>query len=446
MGLFGRSKKKKINDTVVNMSNSDFLSGADFTAKRDDELKLSSVYGCVDTISTTMSKIPFFVMNRFTKEHIDNENLYNLLNMQPYPEANASIMHKLLWIWDLTKGNAYAVINRKPRSFEIESIIPIHPLNVSIQRDDNRKLYYVITLNDKNRTQRIFRYDEIIHLKEFTLDGVVGISPLDYAMYTTNSGLNQEQWQEYFYRNYCRPLDYLKTMTDLSTKQIKKKVPDGKGGIQEVEMSLKDSLREEWRKAHSGDNKFFTAILDNGLEYGTVPQITPEQMEFVNSKEVNVQDIARFFGMGSCMFKLGVGKQTYSSNEQGQICYINETISGRLRQWEQELTLKLLTREQRAKGWVIKGNLNEELRGDTTTRANWYDKMRSMGVYNINEIRAYEDLEDIGELGDVRTIGPNAVPLEKAIEGQTAGQVTPNPINPNKEENPDKTEQSNDEE
>lgn len=446
MGLFGRSKKKKISNTVVNMSNSDFLSGADFTAKRDDELKLSSVYGCIDTISTTMSKIPFFVMNRFTKEHIDNENLYNLLNMQPYPEANASIMHKLMWIWDLTKGNAYALIIRKPRSFEIESIIPINPLNVSIQRDENRRLYYVVTLNDKNRTQRVFRYDEIIHIKEFTLDGVVGISPLDYAMYTTGAGLNQEQWQEYFYKNYTRPLDYLTADTDLSSQKRQVKTRNEKGEEVIVEMSMKDIIQREWEKAHSGENKFKTAVLDLGIHYNTVPQITPEQMEFVNSKEVNVQDIARFFGMGSCMFKLGVGKQTYSSNEQGQICYINETISGRLRQWEQELTLKLLTREQRAKGWVIKGNLNEELRGDTTTRANWYDKMRSMGVYNINEIRAYEDLEDIGELGDVRTIGPNAVPLEKAIEGQTAGQVTPNPINPNKEENPDKTEQGNDEE
>ena len=92
-----------------------------------------------------------------------------------------------------------------------------------------------------------------------------------------------------------------------------------------------------------------------------------------------------------------------------------------------------MTEEQRAKGWQIKGNPNAELRGDTEARLAWYKGMKEMGVYNINEIRDYEDLSGIGEDGDVRTIGPNAVPLERAINGETAADVTPNNVNNDKE-------------
>lgn len=431
MGFFDVFKRKTIKNQVRNYTDP-FIVGEDYPTAQNDPLKLSAVYGAIQTISNTMSKIPFFVMDRNTKKHIDDDNLYTILNVQPNAKMNASVMHKMMWSKDLIKGNAYAVIIRERRSTKIKEIIPVAEDVVSIGLDDNGNLVYEVTLNDSRKLR--LRYDEIIHLKEFTLDGVHGIPILDYAIYTTGAGLNQEQWQKHFYENYCRPLDYLQTQTDLSSRSVKRIVKDDDGKDKEITVSLKDVMREEWKKAHSGENKFSTAILDNGLTYGTVPQLTMEQLDFVNSKDINVQDIARFFGMGSCMFKLGVGSQTYSSNEQGQICYINETIASRLRQWEQELTLKLLTEEQRQKGWVIKGNLNAELRGDSAARANWYDKMRSMGVYNINEMRELEDLPSIGEEGDTRLIGANSIPLERLLEGGTAGSVTPNDLNENNEE------------
>ena len=91
-----------------------------------------------------------------------------------------------------------------------------------------------------------------------------------------------------------------------------------------------------------------------------------------------------------------------------------------------ELTLKLLTHEQRDKGWVVKGNINAELRGDTANRATWYEKMQQMGAYTINTILELEDMPNIGEEGDVRLCGPNKTPLEVLTQGGTPADVTPN--------------------
>lgn len=444
MGLFSKDKPKK-QKRIKNYSgdssvfHDELILQMERNARETNAMKLSSVYCAISTISDTMSKIPFNVINRFTKEKIDDPELYYILNMQPNEKMNAGTMNKLFWTWVLTEGEGYCVPVRKYRTTRVEQLIPVPPSSVSKTIDADNKLWYTVTLSEKNNLT--LRYDEIIHLKAMTVDGINGISPLEYAKNTVQSGLNQESYNEAFYKNFARPADYLKTVADLSSKKVKKEILDENGQVKTIDISLKDRLREDWERAHTGDNRFKTAILDNGLEYVTVPQITPEQMQFVNSKEVNVEDIARFFNMASCSFKLGIGKQSYSTNEQGQICYITETIVPKLRQWEQELTLKLLTEEQRNKGWVIKGNLNAELRGDSTTRANFYDKMRSMGVYNINEIRALEDMPSIGEKGETRLIGANSVPLERLLNGESAGTATPNDLTDNKESTEQKEEE-----
>ena len=426
MGLFGGKKLNRKVQNVTSFGNEPaekFLIAIQKEVE-NEALKLSAVYSAISTISNTMSKIPFSVINRFTKEKVDDDNLYRLLNLQPNLNTNVVDAHKNFWVKDLYKGEAFCVPVRSFRSTFIDELVYVDNDKVEKDIDVNGVVHYNVIMPYGKELR--LRYDEIIHLKEFTLDGINGISPLEYARHTVQTGLNQTIFEKAFYENYGRPNDYLKTATDLSSKKIKKSRQKADGTVEEYEVSLKDILRDEWAKAHSGDRLYSTAILDNGLEYGTVDQITPEQMQFVSSKNVTVEDIARFFDMGNCLHKLGMGKQTYSTNEQGQISYVTETIVPRLRKWEMEYTLKVLTEEQRKKGWVVKGNINAELRGDTANRATWYDKMRSMGVYNINEIRELEDLPSIGEQGETRLIGANSIPLEKLLAGETASDVIPN--------------------
>lgn len=421
MGLFGRKKVKNQIDMTYDEFQTFYANSSD-----DNALKLSAVYSAISLISNTMSKIPFSVINRFTKEEVTNTNLYEILNYQPHPDINAVDMHKMEGVKLLTEGEYFLYPVREYRSLNIKYLHPLSKSEVNKIKDDNGKLWYRFQFNGR---EKMVDYSDIIHRKEFTLNGTDGLSPLEFARQTTiATGLNQETYTKDFYENYGRPFDYLETPNNISDKKIVINIQMPDGTIQQQEMSYKDYMRYEWEKAHKGKNRGKIAILDNGLKYGTVPQITPEQMEFTASKLSNVEDVARIFDMGACAFKLGIGKQTYSNNEQGQICYITDTIIPRLRKWETELTLKLLTREERAKGYVIKGNINAELRGDTATQANWLDKMRSMGVYNINEMRDILDMPSIGEMGETRLIGANSIPLERLLAGETAASATPNDL------------------
>lgn len=444
MALWNRKTKKKVKNSAT--SERSFVLGDDFFPidATNNELKLSAVYAAITTISSTMSKIPFFIINSKTKERIYDPNIYNLLNDAPNGRMNASDMDEMLAKWILIDGEAFVLPVHRPRSNEIIKRIPFRKFDVSKKLDNvNYETYYDITFPDNHK--ELHNANEVEHYVWETDNGIDGISPLDYAQNAIQSGLNQDEFNRYFYEKGGRPSDYLSYDTDLSMKEKEVTIgTDENGNPIKVKKSYKDIIRDEWDKGKRKGQ--WTAVLDNGAKYNTVEQITPEQMQFVTSKEVTVQDIARFFRMSSCMFKLGVGKQTYSTNEQGQICYISETIAPILRKWEKELTLKLLTFEQRALGWQIKGNLNAELRGDTAARLAWYKGMHEMGVYNINEIRDYEDLSSIGEDGDVRTIGPNAVPLERAINGESAAAVTPNNVNGEEIDNNNENDEERDNE
>lgn len=397
----------------------------------EDPKKLSGVYACIEIISNTLAKLPFYVLDRKTKEHVEDDNLYWLLNYQPNQYMNAFAFKKYLAKSILCAGNGYVYpLRNKKNPLEIEQLIPIESDCVSISKSGN-EVIYSINLDGKRKT---LRYDELIHIKAYIGDdGTTGVSPLFYAKNTMAVGLNQERYQKQFYRKGGRPSGILETPTDVSLRKIRVKKSDGS----EEDISYRKYIIDEFEKGQDDSGDFWrTALLDNGMKYTTVPQISPADMDFVNSKTVNLEDIARFFNVPA--YKLGVGKQTYSNNEQAQIDYVTNCIVPYVLQWEQEFTLKLLTFERRKKGQVIKSNVEVELRGDTATRANWYDKMRSMGIYSINEIRAYEDLPSIKN-GDARLIGANSVPLETLLSGSTVSESVSNPLSEDQENDDDET-------
>ena len=115
--------------------------------------------------------------------------------------------------------------------------------------------------------------------------------------------------------------------------------------------------------------------------------------QFVESNEVRVADVCRFFGVP--LHLAYSGKQSYQSNEQNGIEYVNYTLLGYETQWDQEDTYKLLLPGERAGRDRIKRELKVFLKGDTAAQAAWYQAMRILGVYNANEIRALEDMPNI---------------------------------------------------
>lgn len=151
----------------------------------------------------------------------------------------------------------------------------------------------------------------------------------------------------------------------------------------------KEQIRRSWEAVHRGaHNAMRVAVLDLGLKYQPI-SMTNTDAQFVERNEVRVADVCRFFGVP--LHLVYAGKQSYQSNEQNGIEYVNYTLLSYETQWDQEDTYKLLLPGERAGRVRIKRELKVFLKGDTAAQAAWYQAMRILGVYNANEIRALDD-------------------------------------------------------
>lgn len=249
--------------------------------------------------------------------------------------------------------------------------------------------------------------EDICHYKAATRDGLKGVATIRRAGETIASARAQQQYERSFYENGGQPSGVLQTDSDLRGYA---KGPDGKVLTRKdgSAVKLKDQLRSEWEKIHAGpSNSHRLAILDLGLKYTPIAA-TNADAQFIESKEVSIRDIARYFGVP--LYKLQEGKQAYGSNEQNAIEYVVGTLHPIVTQYEEEQTWKLLTDREIAAGLEVRINLMAELRGDSNARMHVYQTMLQEGVYSVNDVRALEDLPDILGGGEHRA-SLNYVPL-----------------------------------
>lgn len=363
-------------------------------------MKLSAVDRCIEVLSDSIGKLPIYVMERSTRKRVDHP-LNEILTIRPNEAQTPTVAKKMIEANRNCGGNGYAWIIRSPTSLAPESIIPVPYELVQPWLDSGGSLWYTVIHPFTGEPMTVHRMD-MLHTMAYTHNGYKGISVLSRASEVIGAGRAAQQYNLSYYANGGQPAGVLQADADLSGyKEII--LPDGSKRM----VSLKDMVRNEWEKRHSGPtNAQKIAVLDHGLKYTPI-SISNKDAQFVEQSELSVQDIARFFGVP--LYKLQAGKQSYSSNEQNAIEYVVSTLHPIVTQYEEELTWKLLPASQ-AKELKIRVNMMAELRGDFSSRAAWYKAMREIGGFSVNDILALEDMPDV-EGGNERYASLNYVPL-----------------------------------
>lgn len=377
--------------TQGNMTLSDpteWLTGVTKGTTQTGAMKLSAVNACVECITNSISKLPIFIMDSNTKEHIKHP-LLSLLCERPNEAMTPSVYKKLLHTNVLMKGNGYALIVRNKNTASPQELIPINSDYVIPWIDNNGRLRYVFTHPKTGEMRKLDNFD-ILHYKAYSEDGITGISVISRASEVINIGKATQKYENKLYTQNARPSGVLKTE-------------------QTLDKAAKDKVRDEWDKIYSGiDNAFRTAILDLGLSYQPM-SLSNKDTQFIESKTISIEDIARFYGVP--LYKINSGKQSYSSNEQNGIEYVTSTLHPAVTQYEEEDTYKLLFDYERKKGLEIRRNMMAELKGDTASRGTWYKNMREIGAFSVDDILDLEDMPKVPG-GDTRNASLNYVPLE----------------------------------
>jgi HK97 family phage portal protein len=151
------------------------------------------------------------------------------------------------------------------------------------------------------------------------------------------------------------------------------------------------------------------------LSYGST--LTPLNMKLSDSQYLEVKQysaiqIASAFGIKPTQIG-DYTKSSYASAEAQQLDFYISTMLFSIKQYEEELTEKLLTDEDRQNGLHFKFNVSVVLRADQETQMRTLTSAVTNGVYTPNEARRLLDLPD-REGGDQLYVNGNVIPLSKA--------------------------------
>ena len=151
-------------------------------------------------------------------------------------------------------------------------------------------------------------------------------------------------------------------------------------------------------------------LLDNGLTWQQLT-LSPEDAQMLDSRRFSVEEICRIFGIPPHMIGHTENSTSWGSGlEQQTLGFVKFSLRRRLKRIEQAAEKQLLTARDRALGVTIEFNLEGLLRGDTASRAAFYQSGLQNGWRTINEVRALENLPPV-EGGDVPRMQSQNVPI-----------------------------------
>ncbi|MGG3800454.1 phage portal protein [Metabacillus fastidiosus] len=334
-----------------------------------DNSKLANnetIFSVISRLANTVSSLPLKLYHNY--DSVINQAADVLINAPNQNMSGFDFINKVE-VSRNEHGNGYAVIMRDIR-MQVEAIIPIDPTYVTpFLNTDDDTLWYEIRGTGGTY---YFHNMNMLHVKHITGSSRwIGLSPIEVLKNT---------------------LQYDKAVQEFSLSEMEKK--------ESFKLTYDANVDEGKRKAVINDfRKFYK---ENGGILFQEPGVTIDEIErkyvasdTFMSERITRSRVANVFNVPVSFLNDTEG-QSYSSNEQMMIQFVNMTVLPIIRQYEHEFNRKLLTEKDRKEGYYFKFNLGGLLRGDTTARTAFYQAGIRSGFLEQDEVRRLEDLPPRG--------------------------------------------------
>lgn len=354
----------------------------------DSALKLSAVWGCVGLRSATISSLPLHLRDN-DKKLAKEEPLYRLLHDAPNADMTSSewleTQSASIDLW----GNGYSRIERDRG--RVIALTPEAPDRVTVRRRSDGRLVYEVRRN--GRVDQIDE-DNMLHLRGFTLDGLIGLSPVQFAAETMGGLMDANRAAARDWQNGMRT--------------------GGIIGSPALTVDQRDKFKAHLREFQGPENASKIMLLEDPFEVKDAKglRMSPIDAQLLQSRYFGIEEICRAFRVPpSLIGHTDKASSWASSLENTNLGFLTYSLRPTLVRIEQAMARKLMTPEQRSK-YQIKFSVEGLLRADSAGRAEFYSKMLQNGVFSRNYVRSLEDLPPV-EGGDVLTVQLNLTPLDR---------------------------------
>jgi len=370
-------RNKSTRETVSMQQFYDFLG---LTDTDDKVLSEATYFACLKVLSESIGKLPLKLLQYNDRNGVNtcrDHELYSLIHDRPNPYMTATTFWSTVEYNRNHYGNAYVWIQGAGKNMKLW-ILPSD--QVEVWYDDAKiisdipDIYYLYSGGGK-----VYKFgsEEILHFKSSnTFDGVLGISVQDQLKRTIKGGVKAQNLINKMYDNGFTAkavLQYTGNLNDENTKAF----------VKGIESYASGDLAEE------GIKNVIPIPLGSSL---TALNVKLADNQFIEVKQYTALQIASAFGIKP--YQIGdYTKSSYASAEAQQLSFYVDTLLYIVKQYEEELTYKLLTAEEIGNGLHFKFNVAVILRADLQTQINSLSTAVNSFLYTPNEARAFLDLE-----------------------------------------------------
>jgi HK97 family phage portal protein len=367
-------------------------------------LQIAAVYGSVSVISDSVSSLPIDLM---TTPHRRTGKLLapSQLVTHPYIEISTQDWWVQFCMSLALRGNFYGHIIERDANQYPTQIKPVHPDNANVRRLASGNGAGAIEYRFYGRRVPV---DDVFHVRFLSVsEDLVGLNPIEYLRNLLGLSRAAELYGGAFFQNSAR-FDY---------------------SIEIPEELDPDATVEFARKvlaAHQGINQqHLPLILTGGAKVGQPISITPEDAQFLESRQFDASTISgQIFRVPPHM--IGIVDRTTSWGtgiEQQESGFVRNTLIGYLSRGERMLS------SVHPAGQFVKFDLSDRMRGDRLQRAQAHSLEIANGSLLPDEARAEEDRPPLPDgQGQVALAPINAQSLmELALQSIAAAQAAENP-------------------
>ena len=416
-----KQRFKKAVNVLTNKSTEDttITNFLDYLGVRDvppEALSEATYFSCLKVLSEAIGKLPLKLLQHNDKNGVSTARdhaLYKVLHDRPNPYMTATTFWSTVEYNRNHYGNAYVLIDGAGSNLKLWIM---ESKDVEIWYDDrkllgeNPDIYYIYSYGGK-RYQ--FGSEEVLHFKGSNmLDGIAGISVRDQLKATIGGANKAQTLVNNMYESGFTAkavLQYTGSLSDENTKTF----------VENIERYAKGKLKGQ------GIENIIPIPLGSSLQPLNV-KLADNQ--FIEVKQYSALQIASAFGIKP--YQIGdYTKSSYASAEAQQLSFYVDTLLYIIKQYEEELTYKLLSPMEIDSGLHFKFNVAVILRADLRTQIESLALAVSSGLYTPDEAREMLDKES-KEGGDVLLCNGASIPVKYAGAQYTQleGDNDPQPI------------------
>lgn len=376
--------------------------GIDTTVKA----KLSEVtyFTCLKMLSETVGKLPlkYYQTTQEGKIRADPDDMTRLLTIRPNPVMTPTALFTACELNCQHYGNGYIWIQRELQrkryggNYKPVGLWVLPSKNVSVVIDNagifqNKGQLYYQYQDEYSGEMYIFPQEDVIHVKtSYSFNGILG-KPVRQILGDMVDGAKESQT---FMNNL-----YKQGLTASMALEY----------TDDLDATRRNKLQAKYEEYLTGARNAGRIVpVPAGLKL-TPLKMSLADSQFLELRKYSALQIAAAFGIKPNQLN-DFDKSSYSSAEMQQLAFLVDTMSYRMKAYEEEINAKVLTHQQMLDGFWYKFNEKVILRTDSKTQEEILAGYVNNGIYTPNEARDLLQLP-AKEGGDQLVMNGNYIPI-----------------------------------